>query len=268
MQDNGPGIVKKQIPLIFGKLLYGSKFHRLRQSRGQQGIGISAAGMYGVQTTGKPVKIISKVGAEEAGPLLRDSDRHQEERAADSQRPRRRRRHSARRRRATKLIDKHGIEWVDQPHGTRVTIELQAKFMRGRGSVDEYLEQTAIANPHVTLHYIDPDGDTTRLSALGRQAAAGAEGDQAASVRRRAGPADRRCCTDSRSVDGRAVSDDDVLARHRPVARKICDTAKISHAVEHAADRPQGSRRAVPGDSGDADRLAGDRLHLARSARS
>src|SRR5262245_33159788 len=30
VQDNGPGIVKKQIPLIFGKLLYGSKFHRLR----------------------------------------------------------------------------------------------------------------------------------------------------------------------------------------------------------------------------------------------
>src|SRR6266581_3871570 len=60
VQDNGPGIVKKQIPLIFGKLLYGSKFHRLRMSRGQQGIGISAAGMYGMLTTGKPVKIISK----------------------------------------------------------------------------------------------------------------------------------------------------------------------------------------------------------------
>src|SRR5947208_9075317 len=61
VQDNGPGILKKQIPLIFGKLLYGSKFHRLRMSRGQQGIGISAAGMYGVLTTGKPVKIISKI---------------------------------------------------------------------------------------------------------------------------------------------------------------------------------------------------------------
>ena len=51
VQDNGPGIMKKQIPLIFGKLLYGSKFHRLRMSRGQQGIGISAAGMYGMLTT-------------------------------------------------------------------------------------------------------------------------------------------------------------------------------------------------------------------------
>ena len=33
VQDNGPGIVRKQIPLIFGKLLYGSKFHRLRMSQ-------------------------------------------------------------------------------------------------------------------------------------------------------------------------------------------------------------------------------------------
>ena len=32
VQDNGPGIVKAQVPKIFGKLLYGSKFHRLKQS--------------------------------------------------------------------------------------------------------------------------------------------------------------------------------------------------------------------------------------------
>ena len=62
VQDNGPGIMKKQIPNIFGKLLYGSKFHRLKMSRGQQGIGISAAGMYGMLTTGKPVEIISRTG--------------------------------------------------------------------------------------------------------------------------------------------------------------------------------------------------------------
>ena len=62
VEDNGPGIVRQQIPKIFGKLLYGSKFHRLKQQRGQQGIGISAAGMYGVLTTGKPVKVVSKTG--------------------------------------------------------------------------------------------------------------------------------------------------------------------------------------------------------------
>jgi DNA topoisomerase-6 subunit B len=55
IEDNGPGIVRSQVPKIFGSLLYGSKFHRLRQSRGQQGIGISAAGMYGLLTTGSRV---------------------------------------------------------------------------------------------------------------------------------------------------------------------------------------------------------------------
>src|SRR5712671_1686557 len=57
VEDNGPGIVKPQIPKIFAKLLYGSKFHRLKQSRGQQGIGISAAGLYAMLTTGKPIVI-------------------------------------------------------------------------------------------------------------------------------------------------------------------------------------------------------------------
>src|SRR5712671_3862614 len=61
-EDNGPGIVKAQIPKVFGKLLYGSKFHRLKQSRGQQGIGISAAAMYGQLTTGKPIRVTSRVG--------------------------------------------------------------------------------------------------------------------------------------------------------------------------------------------------------------
>src|SRR5438105_11176868 len=61
--DNGPGIIRQQIPPIFAKLLHRSNFHRLRMSRGQQGIGISAAGMYGQLTTGKPVQIISRTGA-------------------------------------------------------------------------------------------------------------------------------------------------------------------------------------------------------------
>ena len=62
IEDNGPGIVRSQVPKIFGRLLYGSKFHRLRQSRGQQGIGISAAGMYGLLTTGKPILITTRTG--------------------------------------------------------------------------------------------------------------------------------------------------------------------------------------------------------------
>jgi DNA topoisomerase-6 subunit B len=157
VQDNGPGILKKQIPLIFGKLLYGSKFHRLRMSRGQQGIGISAAGMYGLLTTGKPVKIISKVSKRKPAHYYEiqiDTKRNRPEilngRGEGVDVP-----PGEAGRRA---IEKYGIEWIESNHGTRVTIELEARYQRGRGSVDEYLEQTAIANPHVTVHYLDPDG--------------------------------------------------------------------------------------------------------------
>ena len=158
IQDNGPGILRKQIPLIFGKLLYGSKFHRLRMSRGQQGIGISAAGMYGLLTTGKPVRIMSKVSKRKPAhyyeiqidtkhnrpEILNNRGEGVEIPPGEAGR---------------KAIEKYGIEWIDLDHGTRVTIELEARYQRGRGSVDEYLEQTAIANPHVTIHYVDVDGN-------------------------------------------------------------------------------------------------------------
>lgn len=158
IQDNGPGILKKQIPNIFGKLLYGSKFHRLRMSRGQQGIGISAAGMYGVLTTGMPVKILSKTSKRKPAHYYEiriDTKNNRPEilngRGDGVDIPPGER--------GEKLMEKHGIEWVPVEHGTRVTIELEARYTRGRGSVDEYLEQTAIANPHVAIHYLDPDNN-------------------------------------------------------------------------------------------------------------
>ena len=165
VQDNGPGILKKQIPLIFGKLLYGSKFHRLRMSRGQQGIGISAAGMYGLLTTGKPVKIMSKVSVRKPAHYYEiqiDTKRNVPEIVNNRGdgvdiRPGEK---------GLKEIEKHGIEWIESDHGTRVTIELEARYQRGRGSVDEYLEQTAIANPHVTIHYIDPDNNERNYLAV------------------------------------------------------------------------------------------------------
>ncbi len=76
VEDNGPGIVEAQIGKVFGKLLYGSKFHKLSQSRGQQGIGISAAGMYGQLTTGKPMRIVSRAGQEEGRARVRAHHRH------------------------------------------------------------------------------------------------------------------------------------------------------------------------------------------------
>jgi DNA topoisomerase VI subunit B len=137
--DNGPGIVKQQIPKIFAKLLYGSKFHRMRMSRGQQGIGISAAGMYAQITTGKPVKIISRTGARAAA--------HYFEVQIDtkSNEPR--------------IFENRRVEW-EQPQGTQVALEVEGRYQKGRASVDEYLEQTLIANPHVKLIYVTPEGET------------------------------------------------------------------------------------------------------------
>ncbi len=137
VQDNGPGIVRAQIPNIFGKLLYGSKFHRLRMSRGQQGIGISAAGMYGLLTTGQPVRITSRIGKRTAA--------HYYELQIDT------------RKNKPDIIKDEVVQW-DVDHGTLVEIELEAKYQRGRQSVDDYLQQTAIANPHVSFLYTAPDG--------------------------------------------------------------------------------------------------------------
>ncbi len=138
VQDNGPGIVKRQVPNIFAKLLYGSKFHRLKMSRGQQGIGISAAGMYGMLTTGKPIQIISRTS--------RRKPAHYFELQIDTKKNR------------PEIIKDDEVEW-DAPHGTRVSIELKGKYQRGKKSVDEYLRQTAIANPHVRFSYTMPDND-------------------------------------------------------------------------------------------------------------
>src|SRR5881409_3566279 len=139
--DNGPGIVRQQIPPIFAKLLYGSKFHRLRMSRGQQGIGISAAGMYAQLTTGKPVQIISRTGPRAAAHFFEVSiDTKKNE---------------------PRIFENKKIDW-EHPRGTQVTLEIDGRYQKGRASVDEYLEQVAIANPHVDLVYHAPEGDTRK----------------------------------------------------------------------------------------------------------
>jgi DNA topoisomerase-6 subunit B len=40
--------------------------------------------------------------------------------------------------------------------GTSVSIELEGKYQKGRGSVDEFLELTAIANPHARIVFVPP----------------------------------------------------------------------------------------------------------------
>jgi DNA topoisomerase-6 subunit B len=141
VSDNGPGIVRQQVGRIFGKLLYGSKFHRLKQSRGQQGIGISAAGMYGMLTTGKAVKVTTCTDH-------KGTKAHSLELQIDT---------------ATNepviLKEDKNVEYWRGGTGTTVEIEILGRIIRGRSSVREYVEQTAVANPHATLRYKEPNGE-------------------------------------------------------------------------------------------------------------
>lgn len=136
VEDNGPGIVKDQVPKVFGKLLYGSKFHRLRQSRGQQGIGISAAGMYGQLTTGKPVVVTSKTG--KGKPAYHYHLRID----TNANRP--------------LVVHEEKFEWDHKEHGTEVAIEMEASYKGGKKGIDEFIQQVAFANPHLRLEYWRP----------------------------------------------------------------------------------------------------------------
>ncbi len=139
VEDDGPGIVKAQVPKIFGKLLYGSKFHRLKQSRGQQGIGISAAAMYGQLTTGKPIAVVSRTGK---GKPAHSFDIQIDTRKNNPV--------------VTEDREANGESGWHLEHGTRVELEIVANWQQGQRFVNRYVEHTALANPHATIHYRRP----------------------------------------------------------------------------------------------------------------
>ena len=139
VQDNGPGIVKEQIPKVFAKLLYGSRFHALKQSRGQQGIGISAAVLYAQMTAGRHTKILSKTGPSTPAhyyELMINTSTNEPDILKDEIR-----------------------DWF-RPHGTQIELEMKAAYVKGRRqSIYEYLKATAIVNPHARITLIEPDGN-------------------------------------------------------------------------------------------------------------
>lgn len=137
ISDNGPGILRKEIPNVFARLLYGSRFHSNRQARGQQGIGISAAVLYANLTTARPAHIISKVEEEEAAHVL--------DLVIDTQKNQ------------PRVVSEDLVLW-DRAHGTRIELVLKARYIRGRQSPYEYLRGTAIVNPHARIVLVEPDG--------------------------------------------------------------------------------------------------------------
>jgi len=138
VEDNGPGIVKKQIAPIFGKFLYGSKFQSIggKQGRGQQGIGISSVVLYAQLTTGKPTVVISKISPKDEAHKFKihiDTKTNEPE-----------------------IVNAETSDWM-KDHGTRIEFELEAKYQESKQSVPEYIKQTAVINPHAKITYIGPD---------------------------------------------------------------------------------------------------------------
>jgi len=149
IEDNGPGIVRKQIPMVFGKLLYGSKFHRLKQSRGQQGIGISAAVMYGQITTGSSTFITSKIN--------KNSDTYRFEIQIDMKRN------------EPVIVSENKIyedHWKEKNSGILVEIELKGSYKAGQHSVESYLRQTALSNPHADIYFSSNRNEPLKLSKI------------------------------------------------------------------------------------------------------
>ncbi len=138
VEDNGPGIVKKQVPQIFAKLLYGSKFHSMKQSRGQQGIGISAAVLYAQLTTGRPARIISKISPKDPAnyfELHLDTSANQPH-----------------------VLKEDVVHW-EKDHGTRFEVDIEGLYQKGEQSVDAYIKQVAIVNPHASIFYLTPKAE-------------------------------------------------------------------------------------------------------------
>ena len=137
IEDNGPGITKEQLPKVFGKLLYGSRFHTREQHRGQQGIGISAAVLYSQLTSGQPAKVTSRPKGHSRAQyfeLIIDTDTNEPEIKVDEE-----------------------TTW-DRPHGTRIELEMEAN-MRARSQLHDYIKHTAVVNPHARIELREPGLD-------------------------------------------------------------------------------------------------------------
>ena len=139
VEDNGPGIPRASIEKVFGQLLFGSRFHAIRQSRGQQGIGITGVVMYSQLTTGDPTHVESKIAKEATAVSVDIGLDTRKNKAIKSNQDR--------------------IDWGDKAHGLKVKTKMKAKYQRGRQSVWQYLRMTSIVNPHADILFIDPDGE-------------------------------------------------------------------------------------------------------------
>jgi DNA topoisomerase-6 subunit B len=147
VEDNGPGIEADDLAKVYGEYLASSKFGRGQCSRGQQGIGISAATTWAQMTNARGVNVISKTKK------MRKAISAQVDVDIKSN---------------TGVVkNKESIDW-DRDHGTRVEFVLDGRIqLNGDGGIVTYLEGTILVNPHMTITYKLMDSDfvtVTRVS--------------------------------------------------------------------------------------------------------
>ncbi len=134
VEDNGPGIDVDDLAKVFGEYLASSKFGRGQCSRGQQGIGISAATTWAQMTNAKGVQVISKTkGMRKAISAQVDVDIKTN----------------------TGIVrNKEMIDWKNRTHGVRVEFLMDGRIqLNGDGGLQTYIEGTALLNPHVAMKY-------------------------------------------------------------------------------------------------------------------
>ena len=207
VEDNGPGIVKKQVPNVFGRLLYGSRFHVRAQRRGQQGIGVSAVVMYAQITTGRPAKIRSRISDEDVAyecEIILDTKKNRPQRMKED-----------------------FVIW-EKPHGTRFEVNLKGKYVGGKQSIYEYLKGVAIVNPHARITFIQPDGgnvvferSTEAMPPPTNEVRPHPEGVELGELRNMAKYTEAKKMTSFLNTEFSRIS--------LRVAREILDAAEVSH---------------------------------------
>nr|BFD60421.1 DNA topoisomerase VI subunit B [Bdellovibrio sp. CKG001]BFD63836.1 DNA topoisomerase VI subunit B [Bdellovibrio sp. HM001]BFD65970.1 DNA topoisomerase VI subunit B [Bdellovibrio sp. HAGR004] len=147
VEDNGPGIEAEDLAKVYGEYLASSKFGRGQCSRGQQGIGISAATTWAQMTNARGVSVISKTKK------MRKAISAQVDVDIKSN--------------TGVLKNKETLDW-DREHGTRVEFVLDGRIqLNGDGGLLTYIEGTILVNPHMTITYKLTDADfvtVTRVS--------------------------------------------------------------------------------------------------------
>ncbi|MCM2281442.1 MAG: DNA topoisomerase VI subunit B [Bdellovibrionaceae bacterium] len=137
VEDNGPGIDPDDLSKVFGEYLASSKFGRGQCTRGQQGIGISAATTWAQLTNAMGARVTTKTARmRKAVTAVIDVDIKGNKGV---------------------LKQKDTVDW-DIPHGTRVEFRIDGRVqLNGDGGLLTYVEGTTLVNPHLTLHYELPD---------------------------------------------------------------------------------------------------------------